>query len=1369
MNGRPAGNSQSKNPIDEWNKSLKAAQSDAKLRQTAEFHGDKLLADKQTKLTGLLSDMRKVLNLQNAPQVLKIAVKGLSGQGLDIPAGAKLVGSMSNNSGERSKLIQSQVQEKYDKMLHPPLTYLGDAFQYRAPDGKFNSVLHPHLGQAGAPYAKTVPSKTHPLGALPDPEDVFDRLMARNKGRNSESGLSSMLIYHATIIIHDIFRTNDSDKNISDASSYLDLSPLYGYTMEMQRKVRDDKFKLGLLKPDTFAEDKLLRQPPGVCIMLIMYNRYHNYAATQIKRINENGRFTVPTKFKKTKLLAIADSKECVPDKLPDGKPNRDDSFDEGVKKYEEAWNEWCDQGQKPLHDKDAKHTEAEKQMRTLLDQKGNRKEVKKFEKAHEAAWNKLDDDLFNTARLITCGMYVNISIHDYLRALMGFHQFNTNFTLDPRIAMTEHKNVSRGLGNQVTVEFNLLYRFHCAISQKDEEYTENLMKETMEEMAKKAAEKPQRANFPAATQSDCPPDPKSSPEPKSLSLMQFSELAKAMSAEPQKDPWLLEFGLKSSPTQSFKRNTITGLFDDQKMIDQLCKSMDDPISNFGPRNVPRALKNVEIMGILQARKWEIGTLNDFRDFFGLERHESFKNISGNEEIQDALRDLYDHPDKVELYPGIFCESFENMNGDPGPSGLDSALWSAIFSDAITLVRSDRFYTVDWNTNSLTSWGMKEVTPDNDTLKSSVFHRLLQRAFPEWYPYDSIRFFHPFYTSKQNAKFAIEQGYASTFNGFANGRFEIEPSEPQKPHKPLFLTSYDDIRKVLAVGADEIIHPAFTNCANLPQKVQEALQPIKTKSGTNDKSDSPENARITKAYFAHQMKAIIEREAITVDKNKPIYQVDITRDVAIPVVTRCIADFLGFGDQIKNVDNPKAKYSENEIYQHITNCQVFLSYNADETKLLKRRAAFKESMGFLLKLAEEGNIVEADRWGLSRTIRSFFKRTSTSDHDGECEPMKALGQSVAARILEEEWDTGKAAAILLLTALDVAYISVLAFTAVLDHLLRGAYDIANRPANSNEARTSDWLEIQQLALQDDEESDREIQLKLLEAQRQSVKLPFIRKAVKDGVEIRVNGQKHILKKGETIICDIYQAMQGLTDKELEDTHNYCHLNYISSLSKGLVHFNPKDVALHGLTAMIKVTAQMKNLRRGHTSQGYLKRIEIDQTYEGYANFMAPERMQMIANDVKFAATRLEQFQKEPHSDMPAEERKAKEMLLNQQKKDAKKVFNKDVLKPKADTYLTAEWDEMIPFPTTWKIRFDGYGASNYGKGLSMLKQDPPLDSFPPFYQPQGASHYGGSFGEGFGEVRKEMPADLEDVKMKGCGAPVPCLHSAPEGLDNQLH
>lgn len=143
------------------------------------------------------------------------------------------------------------------------------------------------------------------------------------------------------------------------------------------------------------------------------------------------------------------------------------------------------------------------------------------------------------------------------------------------------------------------------------------------------------------------------------------------------------------------------------------------------------------------------------------------------------------------------------------------------------------------------------------------------------------------------------------------------------------------------------------------------------------------------------------------------------------MVTRCIADFLGFGEQIRDVKNPKAKYSENEIYQHITNCQVFLSYNTDETKLLKRQAAFKESMEFLLKLTERGNILEASRWGITKPLRIIGNLFKAKSLDNESLWMKYLGRSVAALIFKKEKDIGKAAAILLLTALDIAYISVL--------------------------------------------------------------------------------------------------------------------------------------------------------------------------------------------------------------------------------------------------------------------------------------------------------------------------------------------------------
>lgn len=69
----------------------------------------------------------------------------------------------------------------------------------------------------------------------------------------------------------------------------------------------------GLLKPDTFAEKRLLGQPPGVNVMLVMYSRFHNYVADVLLKVNENGRFTLPpTKSEEDKKRALAKQDEDI-------------------------------------------------------------------------------------------------------------------------------------------------------------------------------------------------------------------------------------------------------------------------------------------------------------------------------------------------------------------------------------------------------------------------------------------------------------------------------------------------------------------------------------------------------------------------------------------------------------------------------------------------------------------------------------------------------------------------------------------------------------------------------------------------------------------------------------------------------------------------------------------------------------------------------------------------------------------------------------------------------------------------------------------------------------------------------------------------
>ena len=94
----------------------------------------------------------------------------------------------------------------------------------------------------------------------------------------------------------DLFRTNRSDVTINDTSSYLELSPLYGNSAEDQQSMRT--FKDGKLKPDCYHEKRLAGFPPGIGVILVMFNRFHNYVAEQLAAINESGRFDVKINYR---------------------------------------------------------------------------------------------------------------------------------------------------------------------------------------------------------------------------------------------------------------------------------------------------------------------------------------------------------------------------------------------------------------------------------------------------------------------------------------------------------------------------------------------------------------------------------------------------------------------------------------------------------------------------------------------------------------------------------------------------------------------------------------------------------------------------------------------------------------------------------------------------------------------------------------------------------------------------------------------------------------------------------------------------------------------------------------------------------------
>lgn len=296
------------------------------------------LAGNETKLN-VLWDLNQ-LSVRNVQTLKDMLVDGLEGSLIDdrtyiMERVIALAAELPLDSKTGLGLTNGFLTKLWNDLDHPPLSNLGSDFKYRTADGSNNNPMYPRLGAAGSPYARTVRPRTMQPIALPDPGVVFDSIMARRAFKPHPNKISSVLFYLASIIIHDLFRTNRKNPNSTNSSSYLDLAPLYGSNQKDQDLIRT--FKDGKLKPDTFSERRLHGFPPGVGVLLIMFNRFHNHTVEELALINENGRFTKPK-----------DSSE--------------------------------------------------------MDR-----------------WAKYDNDLFQTGRLITCGLYINIILKVRISIGQGF------------------------------------------------------------------------------------------------------------------------------------------------------------------------------------------------------------------------------------------------------------------------------------------------------------------------------------------------------------------------------------------------------------------------------------------------------------------------------------------------------------------------------------------------------------------------------------------------------------------------------------------------------------------------------------------------------------------------------------------------------------------------------------------------------------------------------------------------------------------------------------------------------------------------------------------------------------------------------------
>ncbi|KAF2465444.1 heme peroxidase [Lindgomyces ingoldianus] len=945
----------------------------------------------------------------------------------------------------------------WDSLEHPPISYMGDAFRYRTADGSNNNVMFPHVGKSGSFYARSVTPKHVPPAALPDPGTLFDALLARQgPPKQHPSKISSVLFALATIIIHDVFRTSDLDQNIVNVSSYLDLSPLYGPTQDIQDTIRT--FKDGKVKPDTFAETRLLGQPPESGALLVCFSRFHNYVAEQLAIINEAGKFSLPNNLSQVNTEAF------------------------------------------------------------------------------DNALSKRDNDLFQTARLVTCGLYINIITCDYLRTILNLHRTDSTWTLNPRKDYGEMLglgDVEKGIGNQVSVEFNLIYRWHSTISARNEQWVKSFFKRLL---------------------------PGTKPE--DMSQPEFRSSMRAWASRLPTDPGQRTFA-------GLKRNS-TGYYNDTDLVRILSEATEDIAGCFGARNVPVALKAVEILGIQQSRAWGIASLNELRKYFGMLPHKTFSDINSDPvDIAATLEALYGDVENVEMYPGVVVEEAK-MPMIPG-SGLCAGFTTtrAILSDAAALVRGDRFYTVDYSPSNLTAFGFKEVSSDTTIAGGGVIYRLLMRAFPYHYRGNSIYAFYPFTVPAENRLIQQSLGRESDF----------DYTPPQPTRRPTLITTWKGVNSVL-LNPQTFKAPWGKHMRQLSNYDYmlggDNLGTSAQRKSVGQAIYGTENAlKDFHQFFTNTTSNLIRRRS---HKIRNIYEIDVVQDIANLSYSSFVARLFDIPLKSEHGNTTLDTRKLSDLLRSIF-AYIFLDYDVVHSAALKNAAlkASRELTDILNPICE------------THKAQSFYGLLPQLHLKAKVKkPLPNHGNKLLQRLFEGGKGVNEVVSIIMSTACAAAVPGPWALSQILDLFLKDSY-------------SAHWTDIQKLANDNSPQAFEKLRKYALEALRITTPGAHLLRTAEADATIVDGHQTHQVKKGETISislqsasvdCEKFPAPEEIRLDRPEDA--YIHFGYGPHVCLG------RHIITIALVAQFRVFAQLKNFRRAPGLRGRLVQRDI----AGFQSFLS---------------------------------------------------------------------------------------------------------------------------------------------------------------------
>ncbi|KIL60375.1 hypothetical protein M378DRAFT_26578, partial [Amanita muscaria Koide BX008] len=161
------------------------------------------------------------------------------------------------------------------------------------------------------------------------------------------------------------------------------------------------------------------------------------------------------------------------------------------------------------------------------------------------------------------------------------------------------------------------------------------------------------------------------------------------------------------------------------------------------------------IRKIKQGQKWNVCTLNEFRESLCLKRLQSFSEWNTNPDVARAAEELYENIDNLELYPGLLAEE---PTADSG-FGFGRTMTWGLIADIVTRIRSDPRFTARFKEEELTKWGYHDCMTTASLSKgpfNALMPKLLHRTLPHNFPYKNTYSLYPFTIPTPGSKARIK-------------------------------------------------------------------------------------------------------------------------------------------------------------------------------------------------------------------------------------------------------------------------------------------------------------------------------------------------------------------------------------------------------------------------------------------------------------------------------------------------------------------------------------------------------------------------------------------------------------------------------------